>query len=441
MMKKLACVAMLVGLVAACDDGKKKVVIVDIDASTTSGACNPIMQTGCNAGEKCNWIYDQVETDANPDQVRVGHIGCEPIPAAPLGLDQQCSDPDGSPPVGPDMCGKGAECVSGYCRTICDQQAAEGAATGTCDGDHACVQYQTLFISGSATVAGVCNVLCDPWTQKAKIGANPDACGSVSQTAPTKGCYGVEKFSCSRVAPFDAQNHKLPNATALTLVDRQPPAGAYSNACAPGYMAILISETGSTTGVCNGLCAALESDNTTDNSAPARLKGDSSVLAKYPTAAAPAAGEATCNFGKRGQETTSQCRFLWPYRVTQAGELAITDTIDTMGLCFGPTHYKWDSNGSGAIDAGDTLQEDTAPKCYTLPKRRAAAGADPGTPGAGDDAMDFQCQKVPPQFTSNAKAKGLKTINVSSLMQGMVLPSVQLIDQVSDGPMARHQFN
>jgi hypothetical protein len=429
-MKKLAFAAMLVGLVA-CSDGKKKVTIIDVDASTTSGVCNPIMQTGCDPGQKCNWIYDQVETPEMPDVMRVGHIGCEAIPASPIAEDQQCSDPDGSPPVGSEMCGLGHECVSGYCRKICDQQAVANAV-GTCDGDHACVQYQSLFISGSATVAGVCNVLCDPWTQKAKIGAAQDACGSTSQTAPTKGCYGVEKFSCSRVAPFDAQNHRLPNAQALALTDRVAPAGAYSNACAPGYMSVLIAETGVTTGICDGLCAALESDTT--QPAAARMKGDPAVLAKYPTAPAPAAGEATCNVGKRGAESTSMCRFLWPFRVTQAGELAITDTIDTMGICMGISHYKWDSNASGAIDAGDDYQTGIiapATPCNALPKRTTT------TTGAGDDAMDFQCQKVPPAFKQGRKDG---TINVSSLMQGMVLPSVTL-DDGGAVAMTRHQFN
>jgi hypothetical protein len=300
--------------------------------------------------------------------------------------------------------------------------------TGVCDGDHACVQYQSLFISGSATVAGVCNVQCDPWTQKAKIGANPDACGSTVQTAPTKGCYGVEKFSCSRVAPVDAQNHKLPNAVALTLVDRATPAGAYSNACAPGYMAILRSQSGSMTAVCAGLCAALEADTT--NNDEARLKGDATVLAKYPTAAAPALGEATCNVNKRGTPSDSVCKFLWPYRVTEAGELAITPTIDTMGVCFQVSQYKWDSNMSGAIDDADGTQ-DTAPKCTALPKRTAA------TTGNSDDAMDFQCQKLPPEFKGNKKSG---KINVSNLVKDMVLPSV-ILDDGTAMPMARHIFN
>ncbi len=425
-MKKLAFAALLVGLVA-CNGEKKKVILVD--AAPETGVCNPIMQTGCNPGQKCDWIYDQVETDAMPDLMRVGHIGCEDIPASPIGTDQQCSDPDGSPPVGSENCGLGHECVSGYCRKICDQQAAATATVGTCDGDHACVQYQSLFISGSATVAGVCNVLCDPWTQKAKIGANPDACGSTSQTAPTKGCYGVEKFSCSRVAPFDAANHKLPNAQALMLTDRQVPAGAYSNACAPGYMAVLIAETGVTTGVCDGLCAALESDTTQPD--PARLKGDALVLAKYPTAAAPAAGEATCNAGKRGKDPDSRCKFLWPFRIDRTtGMLAVTDTIDTMGICQGISHYKYDSNNSGAIDAADVFESD-APECNVLPKRTTA------TTLSGDDAMDFGCQKVPPPFKAAGKDG---KINVSSLMQGMDLSTVML-DDASAVPMARHQFN
>lgn len=429
-MNKFAFLALMVGL-AACSDGSKKTVIL-VDAPPEQGVCNPIMQTGCADGQKCNWIYDQVETDANPDQVRVGHIGCEPIPASPVGLDQKCSnDPDGSPPVGADPCGKGQECVSGYCRTICDNQAA-GNVAGTCDGDHACVNYQTLFVSGSATVAGVCNVLCDPWTQKAKIGANADACGSPSLTAPTRGCYGVEKFSCSRVAPFDAANHKLPNSEALKLTDRATPAGNYSNACAPGYMGILRSEAGSMTAVCAGLCAALESDVTQPD--VARLKGDGTVLAKYPTAAQPAAGEATCASGKRGS-ANSVCKFLWPFRVNETTfEVAMTDTIDTMGVCFSPQYYTWDSNHDGTtvqMLGGLDDNQSTAPACNTLPKRTAATNA------SYDDAMDFLCQKIPPAFKGNKKSG---TINVRKLMEGTVLPFT-LIDDGSPLPMVRHQFN
>lgn len=425
-MKKLAFAALLVGLVA-CSDGKKKVPIL-VDAPPDMGVCNPIMQTGCNPGQKCNWIYDQVETPEMPDVVRVGHIGCEDVPASPIATDQQCSDPDGSPPVGSENCGLGHECVSGYCRKICDNQAAANAV-GSCDGDHACVNYQSLFISGSATVAGVCNVLCDPWTQKAKIGGSPDACGSTVQTAPTKGCYGFEKFSCSRVAPFDAQNHRLPNAVALTLTDRATPAGDYSNSCAPGYAPILYAETGSMVASCNGICAALESDTTQPD--VARMKGDALVLGKYPTAPAPAAGEATCNVGKRGKEQDSRCKFLWPYRVDQTtGELTITDTTDTMGLCVGISHYKYDSNNSGAIDAADAFQI-AGPECNTLPKRTA------GDTMSGNDAMDFLCQKVPPAFKANTRNG---KIDVSGLVKGMVLPSVILVDD-NAVPMSRHLFN
>ncbi|MBL0215755.1 MAG: hypothetical protein IPQ07_17980 [Myxococcales bacterium] len=41
-------------------------------AIRTNCSCNPLTQTGCNEGEKCNWIYDQLMPTL------VGHIGCEP---------------------------------------------------------------------------------------------------------------------------------------------------------------------------------------------------------------------------------------------------------------------------------------------------------------------------------------------------------------------------
>ncbi len=348
------------------------VVLIDAPFPDASVGCNPLTQAGCNTGEKCNWIYDQLMPTV------VGHIGCEPEGATALG--GAC----GPRAVGPDPCVKGSECIGEECRQICDPQGG----SPTCDALHACTRYQTLFDEGGTNVAGVCDARCDPLTQDLASGTNRTACGSTSPTMPDRGCYGYGDYSCSGVAPT------VTNAVALTLTDRVAPAGDYLNACAPGFMPLLISETGSSTGLCNGLCAALETDNT-----PAHVthsKGDATALAKLPTEAAPAAGNATCDIGRKGSETSSVCKFLWPYLVDSSGGLVVTGTTDTLGVCMATAHYRFDSNGDGIIDANDMFQ--SALPCNTLPPRSAA------TPGANDDAADFGCQQYAHAMFTGASA-------------------------------------
>lgn len=411
MMKKLALGALFAGLAAACGGGSNSTTIVLPDSAAAdmgSGVCNPLAQTGCNAGEKCNWIYDQLMPTV------VGHIGCEPDGTVAIG--GSC----GARAIGPDTCVKGAECVSGECKQICDHQGGDPM----CDANHSCSRYQNLFVDGTTTVAGVCDPGCDPLTQDLKVGTNKVACGSPSATAPVLGCYGYETFSCSGVAPT------VPNAMALTLTDRVPPAGNYLNACAPGFMVVIISETGSTTGVCSGLCAALETDNTTtpNGGHVGNAKGDATASGKLPTSAAAAVGDATCNIGKKGSEATSVCKFLWPYNVDDAGMLLMTDYTDKLGLCFGLTHYKYDSNGDGALTAADENQ----PNCNTKPPRSAT------TTLAYDDAADFGCQKVAnSMFTSGPLTVG------SKIKAPEVAPELKNIHVGTNGsvPLARHVFN
>ncbi|MBA3463237.1 MAG: hypothetical protein H0T46_24990 [Deltaproteobacteria bacterium] len=387
-MKKLALGALIAGF-AACGggSGSTKPILVDSAAGDSSGpqVCSPLTQMGCNTGEKCNWIYDQLMPTV------VGHIGCEPVGTAAIGA--AC----GNRAVGPDMCVKGAECVSGECKAICDHQGGDPK----CDADHACVRYQNLFTDGTTTVAGVCDPGCDPLTQDLKIGTNKTACGSMMPTMPDKGCYGYGEYSCSGVAPT------VSNAVAVTLTDRVAPAGDYLNACAPGFMPLLIAETGVMTGLCNGLCAALEADSTKPTTVEI---GDATALAKNPTGAAPAAGNATCETGKRGSaaDGPQTCRFLWIYNVDDAGMLEITDYTDKMGVCFSRQKYRYDSNNDGMLNAMDA----TTPRCSPGPAGSGIAGLPPrsaATAGKYDDAADFFCQKVAnSMFSDKPLTKGDK---------------------------------
>lgn len=411
-MKKLALGALLAGL-AACGGGgnnstSNTIIVNDANGGDTGpGQCNPLMQTGCNAGEKCNWIYDQLMPTI------VGHIGCEPEGQTAIGGD--C----GARAIGPDSCVKGAECVSGECKQICDNQGG----TPMCDADHACVQYQNTFTDGTTTVAGVCDPGCDPLTQKLKIG-DKEACGSADPTKPTKGCYGYDEYSCSGTAPTVSID------MAVTLTDRVAPAGDYLNSCAPGFMPILISETGSTTGLCNGLCAALESDATLPQ---ANEIGDATALAKNPTAMTSAPGNAVCSATKRGSavDGPETCRFLWVYNIDDANMLAITPYTDIMGVCIARNKYKYDSNDDGMLDNNDM----NTPECHSLPRHVN------GDTMPHNDAGDFFCEKFDnDQFTPGAhKSKVGDKVYVGEM--GIEASSIRALDpKQGPVPMRRHVY-
>jgi len=415
-MNKLALGALFAGLAACGGGGGKKDDVMLVDSSMGDsgmvGACNPLTQTGCNAGEKCNWIYDQLMPTI------VGHIGCEPDGTIAAG--GAC----GARAVGPDTCVKGTECVSGECKNICDHQGGDPM----CPMNYSCVRYQNLFTDGTNTVAGVCDPGCDPLTQDLLVGTNKTACGSPDPTMPVRGCYGYEEYSCSGTAPT------VPIATAVTLTDRQPPAGDYLNACAPGFMPLLIAETGSMTGLCNGLCAAVETYDSTPNVAGGEVGsevGDRAALAKNPTGAMPAAGNAVCETGKRGSavDGPETCRFLWPYNIDDAGMLAITDYTDKMGVCFARNKYKYDSNGDGMLTAADANQ----PACATLKQHVNGDTVD------NDDHADFGCAKVANSMFIDKPLKKGDKVYVGEM--GAHASSVHAYNPTEGGvPLKRHVF-
>ncbi|MGE0404558.1 MAG: hypothetical protein AB7T06_48055 [Kofleriaceae bacterium] len=217
---------------------------------------------------------------------------------------------------------------------------------------------------------------CDPLTQ-CWSGPSPEACGSTNPSMPDRGCFGYDSFDCSATS-----------AANLTLTDRayprtDPNGAPYLNGCAPGFIPLFYSTTGSTTTLCTGFCAALETDNT-----PAHRNnglGDPTALAKLPLQATPVAGNATCAPGKKGSASSSRCKFLWPYLEDDAtGELpaafAASSLVDTLGVCFAVDNFLYDSNGDMTPDA-------PYPDCATLPRRSSA------TPGDADDAADWGCLK------------------------------------------------
>ena len=366
-MNKLAIASLLLGLVA-CNE-KEGVRLVDGGSGGEGGgnapACNPLTQGGCNAGEKCTWINDQ-------DDPPIGHVGCAPDPGATgIAIGSACTEgPAG--PMGYDTCVKGSVCLSGECKQICDN--AGGAPT--CDQNHSCQIYADFFENAGTAVAGVCDPSCDPLTQDLKVGAVTAACGSTMATMPTKGCYGYDDYSC---APAGASVYPLTDRmTPRTNASGNP----YLNGCAPGFIPFFYEMTGSTKTLCTGLCAALE----TDNSSPANMghtTGDPAAVGKLPTTV-KAAGDAICTAAKKGSAVgNSHCKYIWPYVADRTtGELpmqfAMGPLLDTLGVCQSITFFKY------AKDA-DMVADDPFPPCNTLPRLTAATD--------DEDAADWACQK------------------------------------------------
>jgi hypothetical protein len=114
-MKKHALGALFLGLMACGGGGGSDTTVVLPDSGGTDSGpdvCNPLTQTGCNSGEKCTWINDQ-------DDPPIGHVGCAPEAAAPKAIGEKCTAPPAGP-MGYDDCAKGAVCLSGECKQICD---------------------------------------------------------------------------------------------------------------------------------------------------------------------------------------------------------------------------------------------------------------------------------------------------------------------------------
>ncbi|MGE0870276.1 MAG: hypothetical protein AB7P03_17050 [Kofleriaceae bacterium] len=410
-MKKLALGALFVGLVAACGGGGSKSDknnnndnnndIMLIDSSTTpdapvTAACNPNAQTGCQAGEKCTWITDQEEP--NP----IGHVGC--VPDGTIAVGDACTEgPPG--PMGYDQCVKGAVCIAGECKTICNT----GGGDPMCDSNYSCERYSDLFEVGGTTIAGVCDPACDPLTQNLKDMDNSPACGSTNPAMPNKGCYGFDEYSC---APTGSASWPLTDR-AVPRADNGIP---YLNGCAPGFMPIFFEMTGSMKTLCSGLCAALESDNTKP---AANAKGDAAALGKLPLEAAPVAGNATCAQGVKGSDQSSVCRFMWQYVLNDDGTLLPSfemNYADTMGVCMAIAFFQYDSDGN--------MQPDTGyPNCKDLPPPSA------GTPGNFDDANDWGCYKIGNStFKSNSRTNNLnQDIRIGTMKSQMKMSRHQLL--------------
>jgi hypothetical protein len=350
---------MIVVLLAGCGDNYDAPYYIKNDAAPPGdpidaaecflpllSLCSPLTQMGCELGDRCTWIQLRDE-DGGFEQL--GRIGCAPIGSKRL--DETCSYTP-SPrcdDLRADDCGRGLVCADGRCKSICDHQGGQPQ----CDDDHACARYESLFESGDYTVAGACDPKCDPLTQARVAGEVRAACGSPDPAAPDHGCFtqnGID-FTCGPVTP----EH-------LVLTDRMPargPAsgGAYTNGCAPGFLPLFREMTGSNVVACAGLCAPLPTDTTLAGN----VAGDASAIAKLPTEAAPAAGNAVCTEGTKGSEPGQGCLFLSVFNTIDHGAPVAGDHDETVGVCFAPSHFTYDHD----FDPG--TPDRAVPSCADLP--------------------------------------------------------------------------
>ncbi len=394
-MKKLALGALFVGLVA-CGGGKKDPPILidsgsgsnDVDAPDVA-ACNPVTQTGCNAGERCT----DVTLQDTPQTVT--SIQC--VPDGTVDIGGACTQ--GMPgPNGFDNCKAGGICVNAECKTTCDPQMA-GVASG-CDAQHSCSRYNGLFTVGGMILYGACDPQCDPLTQKLLAGSgNLEACGSPNPADPSvpgsKGCYRTgdpfETFSCAGV-PSSVAGLKTDRVVPLTD-DGTPQGNAFINGCTPGFVAFFFESSLVREARCTGMCAPGEIDT-----ANVANRTGTQALAKLFNKATSAAGDGKCVAGKKGSgaANSQNCLFIWPFLTDANGAPGPSTFNETLGMCFSFGQFQYDKNQDGMIT--DTNTDPIIPDCAVLPKHTA------GDTIIDNDAADFGCQLIAnSQFASNGK--------------------------------------
>jgi hypothetical protein len=112
-----------------------------------AGACNPITQQGCDAGEKCSWLVVQ-------EDPFLGRTDC--VPDGTVAVGGACTEGPPGETTGYDDCAAGSLCIAGMCKTICsiepdsleeaalvvEEADARLAAVGRCRPIGICARHQ-----------------------------------------------------------------------------------------------------------------------------------------------------------------------------------------------------------------------------------------------------------------------------------------------------------
>lgn len=311
-----------------------------------SMTCDVLAQAGCTASQKCTWILD---TDPTSTTSGLGHIGCAPSGA--VATNGACTILPAAQ-GGYDNCIKADACVSGLCKSICNN----AGGTPACGANQACVTYDGLFANSGATTipAGVCDPSCNPLDDNDFDGAGAvhTKIGTACTTDPTEGCYG---FPSTTNTTFFTCAHPATGTGNLTHRSVLAASQQFLNSCMSGYtIAFAHDATGSNNVDCYAFCKPGDA-----------YMGNAGVQA--PNGVAPhrcSNNDALGAFGTVPNGTAASngehCVYSWFFEVDTAGMLHISPTSNTVGICWDHSKYQYDSNGDGTPDT-------IIPPCAALP--------------------------------------------------------------------------
>jgi len=357
------------GAVAFCNGD-----LFDASDGPIEHLCNPLTQTGCQAGQKCTWVIDQTIP------LYAGGIDCAPDGTAQVG---SACEYGAAGATGYDNCVKGAVCSTfahtgqpGICKPICDN----GGGNPMCDATHACVAEPGLFSTGTSSpaAAGLCEVACDPLADNDFDGSGSalSRTGSACGSDPQIGCYGQPSvgtpprtaFTCMSELNYTAQLHHRTECTTDTGCD----AGnglTEINSCNQGYEPLFRESTAVSTAVCIAMCKPLDCYAGHCGSNDANRAGAAPHRCANP--------DAVGSFGS-GEE----CEYLWSEELDGSSTWLPSPYSDEVGFCFDHSQYKYDPSGG-------TNPTIPYPPCEQL--QLHATGSDPSDPLTFFGAVDFGC--------------------------------------------------
>ncbi|HTJ44676.1 MAG TPA: hypothetical protein VL463_21370 [Kofleriaceae bacterium] len=398
-MRKLAFGALLAGLLVACGSKSNSHPDVQINPNIDAGfdapmaqVCNPVAQSGCDAGEKCSWVRIQATATT-----QIGQLGC--VPDGSVAVNGSCTWGAAGAATGYDNCVKGNICLAssrtdkatGVCLGICDTTAAAGAA-GACATNYACGRYVNFFQNAGdpATTTGLCDPTCDPLTQKRDFdagSASGDHCGGPldANQKPTKTCIGFPS-SDANPSDFTCGNVLDATKTAGTYAYDTTLGGVFANSCAAGSIPLLY-----------------------DNTASAQAQDEMKILcvayckpADTSTAATTQAGGISPNTcAAAGTGGSHQCLYWWGLEYDSSGNPTPKNKwSDTLGYCFDYTNYTYDGT---SLHPPRTATE-PHPDCTKL-SNTAKTFDDPTMGGqqTDPDNVFWGCGPDPNPFTKTGK--------------------------------------
>ncbi len=288
-------VALVAMVLVGCMPGQTSTAGNDPDAGSgdarwESSNCDPVLQTGCQSGEKCGALVQS----ANP---RLVTTSC--VPAGTRLEGESCErGPEGD--QGYDDCAPGLSCLDSVCATICSRDpedscrnASEASGAGS---------YCTVFADLFDESTGLCVPGCDP--------ADDNACDE------GYGCYmdaerGVA--ACALVPP--AASDLAQNS------DCYGPASGhcYLNGCSAGHTPLLSNKTSDAdASLCARYCTPEQSFQGSDQ-AVTGIHGQCESFALSQSG------------GTNGNNSPHQCRFVQTFYDNTEGLPA------SLGMCV-PVH-------------------------------------------------------------------------------------------------------